>query len=196
MIAATIPVAFLTEQHVTMTHHFLECLMDEGLDRVSVYHNGGFFSFEGSKVLEWYAVDVIDANGWPFYRMWNEGIQYAQADVCLVLNNDIEWDPGALWRMCVLLEASPPDVAIVSPTGEPRHAFAIRPALAPTIDERYQTWYGDTELERLVDRAGLRRVAHDPGIRHPHIQTTTDHLPGVQKMREEDRALYESKWPL
>lgn len=204
-LTAVVPVAFFTSEHVSMTDAFLTHLTDE-VDSTIVFHNGGPLELEGWRMLAAHAPDVHfrPAAGWPFYRMWNEGIREVaewwdpplDEDVVLVLNNDIEWDPGALRSLGDFLASAEPDVAIASPcpAGEPRWCFAIRPKHAPVIDERYHTWYGDTELELLIDRAGLRRLHCDPGIRHPHIQTTTDHLPDVQALRLIDEALFTEKW--
>jgi len=194
VIVAVVPVAFFTAEHVEMTARFLTAL-DTEVDATRVYHNGGSFAAEGWRMLSGLDRAAIDADGWPFYRMWNDGIATA-VDVALVLNNDIEWEPGALRTLAEVLVQAPEDVAIASPSpnGEPRHCFAIRPALAPKIDERYRTWYGDTELEEMVKRSGNRLMHFDPGIRHPHIQTTTDHLPGIHDMRLADMRLFDSKW--
>lgn len=192
---AVVPVAFFTEHHVEMTARFLTAL-DTEVDEVRVYHNGGLWADEGAKMLAGVHATVIDATGWPFFRMWNHGLRSARGSACLVLNNDIEWELGALGALGAELDTSEPDVAVVSPSpgGEPRHAFAIRPELAPEIDERYHTWFGDVELEYSLKRDGYRLMHFDPGIRHPHIQTTMDHLPGVQELRRQDEALFVSKW--
>ena len=196
MIPAVCPVAFWAGEHIELTRDFLWRLCVEGIDAV-VYHNGGPLAARGWDMLRGCEARVVDAQDWPFFRMWNRGIKKSRRhDEVLVLNNDIYWEPGALVALHDHLKVQPPDVAIVSPNpeGEPRHCFAIRSRLAVHVDERYLTWWGDVELEYGVKERGLRCVQFNPGITHPHIQTTTDHIPGIHDMRLADEALFKSRW--
>lgn len=213
---AIVPIAFFAPEHVEMTDAFLSALCPE-VEAVRVYLNED--GFDGGKMLAGHDVEVIDAEGWAFYRMWNEGIAWARPGLCLVVNNDITWPAGALSLLGDTLAAMPSDVALCSPDPDARSirpgipvdvppapayrgllgwCFVIRSEMAAKlgrIDERYHTWYGDDELGRLVMRAGYRCVrAVGVPVSHPQAETTTRHIPDVAKLRAADEVLYRSKW--
>jgi hypothetical protein len=194
--AAVCPVAFFTEKHIEMTDAFLSALEPE-VDRIGVWHNGGTLADEGLEMLATKQIELFDARGWLFFRMWNAGVKWAGSEIALVLNNDISWDTGALKALAQELDGAPEDVAIVSPKAPRAFAFwcfAVRPSMWQDIDERYQTWWGDVELERMMDQAGYRYVQTDLPIYHPWPFTTTQYVEGVEEMRLQDQALYERKW--
>ena len=219
MIAAVVPVAFFTQGHVNMTDAFLNGLRDE-VDHIGVWHNGGTLAVEGQTMLdEWANVEVFDAAGWGFYKMWNAGAAWAQdigADVMLVLNNDIMWPAGSLRALGEALVVAPKDIAAASPdpasdfepgvlvdiNATPAYrglmgwCFAIRPTYWQNIDERYQVWYGDDELGLLIHQAGWRCVrAGGIPVHHPTAgETTMQYREGLWDMRHADEALYNSKW--
>ena len=130
MIAAVVPVAFFTQEHVDMTERFLGALELE-VDRIGVWHNiwpnedvwpapGGsnVWAGEGAWMLKQAGVDIFEAPEWRFYQMWNDGAAWAQglnADVALFLNNDITWPSGALRALGEGLAKAPPDIAVASP---------------------------------------------------------------------------------
>jgi GT2 family glycosyltransferase len=211
-------VAFFAESHIDMTVRFLNKLHDE-VDRIAIFHNGGTLAAEGQKMLDaWADIQVFDAEGWTFFKMWNRGAMWAQAigaDVALFLNNDIEWPPGALRELGESLARAPEDIAAASPDpasdfklGElvdinatPAYrglmgwCFAVRPSYWQSIDERYQVWYGDDELGLLLNQAGWRCVrAGGIPVQHPVNETTMQYRDGLWDMRREDEALYNSKW--
>ena len=215
MNVAVVPVAFFTQEHIKMTEGFLDRLVPE-VDRVGIWYNGGIEI--GSMFGIWPTVQEFDARGWRFYQMWNAGADWAidiGADVMLVLNNDIEWPPGALKALADGLAKAPPDIAVASPDpasdfvpGElidinatPAYrglmgwCFAVRPWLWQRIDERYHVWYGDDELGRLMNEAGWRCVrAKGVPVQHPVNETTMQYREGLWDMRHADEALYNSKW--
>ena len=216
MIVAVVPVAFFTQAHVHMTEVFLDALEEE-VDAMGVWHNGGTFKATGP-LDGWEKATWFDARGWDFYTMWNAGAKWAQdlgADVALFLNNDIEWPAGALRSLGEALIAAPPDIAVASPDpssdfnpGElvdinafPAYrgllgwCFAIRPGMWQNIDERYHVWYGDDELAQLIHRAGWRAVrAKGIPVQHPVNETTMRYREGLWDMRREDEALYNAKY--
>ena len=218
MIVAVVPVAFFAESHIDMTVRFLNKLHDE-VDHIGIWHNGGTLADDGRDMLNtWRDIDLHDAGGWGFYQMWNAGAAWAQdigADVALFLNNDIEWPPGALRALGEGLAAGPPDIAVASPdpaadfvpgalvdiNATPAYrglmgwCFAVRPTYWQNIDERYQVWYGDDELGRLMHEAGWRCVrAQGVPVQHPVNETTMQYREGLWDMRHADEALYNSKW--
>lgn len=217
--AAVVPVAVFSRENWDMTTRFLDALLDEpGLHRLVVYFNGGM-ARTALKLRSENRFELVDARGWPFYRMWNEGLALTvNAPATLVLNNDIEWPRGALQAMAHGLLSRPDDVVCVVPNLESDAAqlgdvgwFGPPPAKGhlgltccwasrqlarrvPPIDERYTSWYGDNELARNIEQAGLR-VELMPGVPVQHLGERTMRLvPGVQRARRKDRRLYESKW--
>jgi hypothetical protein len=196
-VIAVVPVAFYVREHISMTERFLKALEME-VPFVGVYHNGGPLADEGAAMLKTTTAVVHNATNWPFYRMWNRGIGWAgmSSPVCLVLNNDIEWEPGALRKLWMALENAEDNIAAVTvnPNKHLGHCFAIRPALAPRIDERYHTWFGDNELVALIRQNGHEILSAELDVRHPRIQTTTDHVPGIREMRQQDEHLFWEKW--
>ena len=218
MIVAVVPVAFFAESHIDMTVRFLNKLHDE-VDRIGIWHNGGTLDAAGHRMLvPWANVDMFDARGWNFYKMWNAGAAWAQdigADIALFLNNDIEWPPGALRELGEALDRAPEDIAAASPdpasdfkpgvlvdiNATPAYrglmgwCFAVRPTYWQNIDERYQVWYGDDELGLLLNQAGWRCVrAGGIPVQHPVNETTMQNREGLWDMRHADEALYNSKW--
>lgn len=220
MIVAVVPVAFFAQHHIKMTERFLTQLSDE-VERIGIWHNGGTLAAEGQAMLDtWKDVHVEDAKGWRFFNMWNAGARWAHqemgADVALVLNNDIEWIPGALKTLGEALEGAPEDIAAASPdpaadsvsptalqdiNATPAYrglmgwCFAVRPWLWQPIDERYHIWYGDDELGLLLNKAGYRCVrAMGVPVQHPKNETTMQYREGLWPLRREDEALYQSKW--
>lgn len=219
MIVAGVPLAFFTEEHIDMTARFLSNLIPE-VDRVKVWHNGGPLDAEGQKMLEHFkGLDIEEARGWMFYKMWNEAALWAQdieADVLILLNNDTTWPTGAVRALGDALAGADPDIAVASPDPQSDFdpdnlqdifaapafrgllgwAFAVRPWMWQMIDERYWSWYGDDEFGFLMHQAGWRCVrAKGIPIHHPEGgETTFKHYPEIWARRAEDEQLYREKW--
>ena len=218
MIAAVVPVAFFIEDHIDMTVRFLDRLHDE-VDRIGVWHNGGPLAEEGWRALGIFkSLDLFPAEEMTFYAMWNAGAVWATgigADALLVLNNDIDWPPGALRALGEALVTAAPDIAVASPDpaaefhpdglkdifATPAYrgligwCFAVRPQLWQPIDERYLSWYGDDEFGLLMHAAGYRCVrASGIPAWHDETETTMRHVPNIWDVRAADEQLYLSKW--
>lgn len=88
------------------------------------------------------------------YRWWNIGINYAQrngAEYVAVLNDDVEFDLGfipALHTFLVKHDLAIVDIENSGNGGGSAWMMDLRYGLR--LDERFQWWYGDTEL---FDRA-------------------------------------------
>jgi hypothetical protein len=200
---AVVPLAFFTRENVEMTEAFLDALIHEpGLGAGFLYLNGGNeWASEGETVAQRSGFTCIDAHDWPFYRMWNEGIERTQ-DIALVLNNDIVWDRGELQKLARRLAQTSGGVAVSYPRFEPDNrglagwCFAIRPDAfrnAGRIDERYQTWFGDDELALKLKQAGYTTMPVETQIWH-RVTQTMKHRPGYQEAIFEDMRLFEKKW--
>jgi hypothetical protein len=198
-----VPLAFFTAENVEMTEAFLENLRREpGLEKAFLYLNGGKepYSYQGGLLALESEFAVLDAEGWPFFKMWNDGIR--RSSLPLVLNNDISWPPGELEKLAQGLQDADRDVAIVYPRFDPDSrglagwCFAIRPEAfqeAGEIDERYKTWYGDDEMVLNLRKAGFRTQALDVQVWHGVTQSMV-HRPEVFGERFEDLNLFRSRW--
>lgn len=192
------PLAFFTGGNIRMTRRFLSALAREpGLQETRLYLNGGPLAAEGETMVRDQAeANVIDADGWPFYRMWNEGVTATVARPVLVLNNDIAWRRGDLGQLASALTGN---VGAAYPRfakdrrGLAGWCFAARPEAWQRIDERYETWYGDHELVLLLRLAGWRTLPMDVNVVHERTATMR-YKPGIKAARERDRVLFESKW--
>lgn len=200
-VTAIVPVAFFVQENITMTRRFLRRLVAEpGFDEIVVYANGGPMREAGLAVLD--GAEIRDADGWTFYRMWNDGIARG-GDITVVLNNDIGWRRGDLRRLAQTLDRSSDDVAAtyIATRGAERRGlagwcFAIRRdafLAAGPIDEGYLTWYGDHELVHLLRAAGYRTVPVGLQVAH-RVSATMDHRPDIARERETDRIRYEERW--
>lgn len=217
MIVCGVPMAFFVPEHLEMSREFLGNLVPE-VDKVRVWHNGGPLEAEGQALLEEFPVEIVDARGWMFYKMWNQAALWAQdleADVLILLNNDVTWPQGAVRALGDALAEADVDIAVASPDpasefhpdtlqdifaapafrGLLGWAFAIRPTMWQMIDERYHSWYGDDELALQIHDAGWRACrARGIPIWHNDQETTFKHVPEIWRLRTEDEQLYREKW--
>jgi hypothetical protein len=165
--------------------------------------------------------DVQDAHGWPLHRMWNHGLERAAALAgdephnVLIINDDVEV-PNEL---CAVLEAglrsdddnwiSYPDAdgqippGVVAERTNPTLAgqtmtgwcFMVRGEAGLRLDEQFEFWYGDSDLERQVREAGKRAVCVGGSTaRHldPMRSTMTDPVRLAQAKADEKR--FAAKW--
>ena len=175
--------AIPTRSNWQMLAKLLSDLDEWGIPTV-VYDNG-HQSPEGRELLEAREY-VVDAVGWPFYRMWNDAWHEATLagyDAVALLNDDITLHPESLSIAYKRLMAAD-DIGIMGlnylrtvqhgarPLAKTRfvrgsyreggiggHAFLIRTStwgVVPPIDEDYAIWYGDDELFANMANHGFR----------------------------------------
>jgi len=149
---------------------------------VIIYDNG-HDSLEGQSLLA-VQENVVEARGWPFYKMWNKAWEYSAEqgyDAVALLNDDIVLHPESLSIAFEALmggarigivglnyerrvaEGADADLGLRFAQGARRNhgiggqAFLLRASLwgkVPPIDEEYVIWYGDDELFYNVEAAG------------------------------------------
>lgn len=189
--------------------------------RVVVYDNG-YESEEGKRVLEEHG-DVINAIGWPFYKMWNHAWETASEDSysCVaLLNDDIELDPMSLSTAAKFIENK--DIGVVGlnykrklSEGSDENAGyteakgtykdggiwgcaflvnAITWGIVPPIDERYNLWYGDDELFTQMNRYGYKTVIAIGAPVYHEASTTANKFPELMAKVGQDAQLYRSKF--
>ena len=148
-----------------------------------VIYDNGHDSLEGQSLLA-VQENVVNARGWPFYKMWNSAWQYSAErgyDAVALLNDDIVLHPESLSIAFEALmggsrigivglnyerrvaEGADPDLGLRFAQGARRNhgiggqAFLLKSSLwgkVPPIDEEYVIWYGDDELFYNVEAAG------------------------------------------
>lgn len=202
-LGIVVPVAFYAPEHVRLTDRFMRrAIREPDVDYILVYNNGGPLS-RPETLDDWRRGPrwvVHDAAGWPFYRMWNSGIEsmkviLGEDALVAILNNDIEWDRGYIAELARYLDANPKLLA-ASPRTRRRmcgYCFVVRADVfsqIPKIDERYQIWCGDRELG-LNLRGRIGQYGDPP--RHAESSTSV-HVPNIDTMRRQDRELYLEKW--
>lgn len=140
---------------------------------------------------------------------WNLGISYAVqhgADVCVVVNDDVEAAPGALLELAMHIEAGEPQAPMLVWPDVPEHAtgrvtgmtgwcWAIDPQrIRP--DEAFTWWYGDNDLElrarAMRPDSGVRAVE---GLDVKHLRTDWAYDRPVQHLINTDRATFRRRYP-
>ena len=152
-------------------------------DRYSVrVYDNGYDNLEDNILLDgdW----IVDAHGWPFYKMWNDAWLYASEnayDAVALLNDDIVLHSDSLEIAFEALmggsrigivglnyerrvsEGADADLGLRFARGARRNhgiggqAFLLKSSLwgkVSPIDEEYVIWYGDDELFYNVEAAG------------------------------------------
>ena len=148
---------------------------------IRVYDNG-YENLRDNILLD--GSQIVDAHGWPFYKMWNDAWKYASEncfDAVALLNDDIVLHPDSLEiafdalmggaRIGIVglnyerrvVEGADPSLGLRFAQGARRNhgiggqAFLLKSSLwgkVPPIDEEYVIWYGDDELFYNVEAAG------------------------------------------
>lgn len=196
------------------------------LDRLGVpvrIYDNGHDSYEAQAFLH-ARQNVVNARGWKFYKMWNDGWEFASAnqyDVVAMLNDDIELDDGSLNEALVTLEANPDygllglnwkkgiatgTVAcaeVVEANGSYRvggvagWAFLLRANLwgkISPIDQEYHIWYGDDELFALVKKYGLKTGIALGAPVDHEMSATLNLFPELRAKTGEDHDRYMARW--
>jgi GT2 family glycosyltransferase len=148
-----------------------------------ILYDNGHDSPEGQALLA-AQENVVDARGWPFYKMWNNAWEYsAERGYAAVglLNDDIVLHPESLKiafdalmggsRIGIVglnyerrvAEGADADLGLRFARGARRNhgiggqAFLVKSSLwgvVPPIDEEYVIWFGDDDLFYSVEAAG------------------------------------------
>jgi hypothetical protein len=168
--------------------------------------------------------DVVDANGWKFYRMWNNGWRYAAEngyDVVAFLNDDITLADKSLseaanallthkeyglvglnWRRRVA-DGEECHAGVTPATGSYRvggiggWAFMVRANLwgvVPPIDEAYHIWYGDDELFCLMEQAGWKTGLAVGAPVDHEMSSTLDLFPELKAKTGFDQDRFVRRW--
>lgn len=190
--------------------------------RTVVYDNG-YDTDDGRDVLQRHG-DIIDANGWRFYKMWNHAWETAHNDnydAVALLNDDITINKHSLTEAHNVLFSDPtigavglnyqrpltetsrfkPDFLETKGTykdgGIWGCAFLLRSATwgnVPPIDERYWLWYGDDELFINMNTHGWKCGLATNAAVLHEASTTTNMFPELRAKTVFDEQLFRSKF--
>lgn len=147
---------------------------------------------------------------YPYYQevniqaWWNQGIMYAHragARAVLVVNDDVEADPGALRALAAPILGGAA-LTYVTPPWQPRvtpitgYAFGLSP-VELRLNAAYAWWWGEHDLELRARAEGLPVVAVETRIRHLR---TDGHYPAelrdtIRALIDRDRELFARQWP-
>lgn len=191
-----------------MTSDLLDCLRGQGAT-ILLYDNGS------SPAYDFPGCEIIEAAGWPLHRMWAHGVETARArsarcDIA-ILNNDLLVGPDFLDRLSSALRVredvwiSYPDVYGI---GEGRvadfpldcqtvagYAFMIRGDSPLAVDETFQFWYGDWDLEKQARAAGAKVVTVG-GCYVQHLEPALSTRGERLEQARADEKLFAAKWGL
>ena len=126
------------------------------------------------------------------YHWWNQGLNTAQDDECIIMNDDITITDLQLRMIADSLHHSDL-VCVNSVNGQAPisgHCFGINKQ-SIRLDENYVWWYGDADLYKRAEAQHLTIT---------HINTTIPNQHENIKPREyrrnirNDKLIYESRW--
>ncbi len=152
------------------------------------------------------------------YQSWNMGIRLSRPGVAVVLNDDVELEPGALQKVAGAFDRDElltvvgfdygvstanrvrkgRDLVYVHGTyqhgGVGGFAFAVRTEAWPGADEDYEWWYGDDDLmRRFEERGGRLAVVAEAKVVH-HWSTTGSRHPWTEEAKGRDAERFRRKW--
>lgn len=193
-----------------------------GYERLFVFDNGS--GPETKAFLAGHAgrdgVEVVDADGWSLYDMWQDGVDRARVSstVCdvAILNNDLCLGPRFLVSLSASLR-SEPGLWAVSPRYDDRRiegleyvsgtfkddglagfAYMVRGEAFEHVafDASFHWWYGDDDLVAQIEALG-HKVAITGATWVEHVDggsQTLRHVDGVFPRLVADRKLMLQKW--
>lgn len=139
---------------------------------------------------------VEDFGPTNIYRWWNVGINYAQrdgAEYVAVLNDDLEFDSGfipAMYNFIVCHDLAIVDMENSGNGGGSAWMMDLRYGLR--LDERFQWWYGDTELFDRASAMNKYGKFYYPGFTHHNPNGNLIAKPELQTLVAADADLYRS----
>ena len=156
---------------------------------VFVNNHRGYTKFPGVHHVE----DFGPVN---IYRWWNTGINYAQrhgAEYVTVLNDDLEFDIDFIRQFHTYLVGNNLAVADMHNSGNGGGAAWIMDLqYGLRLDERFQWWYGDTELfKRAINMGKFGKFVYD-GFRHLNPNGNLTEKPELMDLVRQDEELYRS----
>lgn len=156
---------------------------------VFVNNHRGYTKFPGVHHVE----DFGPVN---IYRWWNTGINYAQrhgAEYVTVLNDDLEFDIDFIRQFHTYLVGNNLAVADMHNSGNGGGAAWIMDLqYGLRLDERFQWWYGDTELfKRAINMGKFGKFVYD-GFHHLNPNGNLTEKPELMDLVRQDEELYRS----
>lgn len=156
---------------------------------VFVNNHRGYTKFPGVHHVE-------DFGPTNIYRWWNVGINYAQrhgAEYVAVLNDDLEFDIDFIRQFHTYLVGNNLAVADMHNSGNGGGAAWIMDLqYGLRLDERFQWWYGDTELfKRAINMGKFGKFVYD-GFRHLDPNGNLTEKPELMDLVRQDEELYRS----
>lgn len=161
-----------------------------------------------------------NAHGWPLHRMWNNGLTCAAEHAdgphnTLIINDDVDASPDLVALLAGALRASdqnliaypsdhvPPGTWVEVPPGEDLAGqmmtgwcFMLRGETGLRVDEQFEWWYGDSDLERVARAMGGKVVAVGAGAKHLDPMRSTLTNPDRLAQAKDDEKRFAAKWDL
>lgn len=138
--------------------------------------------------------------------MWNLGLESAhfiathnvehyQAYNVAVLNDDAIVPPDWFERVTNAMWAEGAAAGCVYRAEDhrmPGYAFILDGMKGLRLDEQFQWWYGDTDLQRRAEDAGGVAFARGPDVEHRHPNQFTNGV--LAEIAGQDHQRYKEKW--
>lgn len=182
-------------------------------DAILVYDNGSTppYAFPGA--------EIIPAEGMGLHEMWNAGLTEARsrAPICdvAILNNDLRVGPRFLAELSAGLRASEdvwlsypnvhfPDLqpGQIVPTSDKADgqtisgfAFMVRGDSPLVVDEQFEFWYGDYDLE-MQARTAAKLAVCVGGCTVEHLEPTQSTIGERLEQAKRDEKRFAAKWDL